>query len=87
MKYAIALMALLLTSTGSPGESGVPVYPRSEANPEIALKLAQVQNCARRRYCTQMRSCAEAVWYYQNCSWGWRLDGDSDGVPCERLCR
>lgn len=42
--------------------------------------------CGARRHCRQMRSCAEATWYLENC--GLRgLDGDADGVPCEAsLC-
>jgi hypothetical protein len=43
-------------------------------------------SCSPRKTCTRIRSCDEAVWYYQSCSWGYRLDGDNDGVPCENLC-
>lgn len=32
--------------------------------------------------CPQMRSCAEAVFYINNCP-NTRMDGDSDGIPCE----
>lgn len=43
-------------------------------------------SCSPRRYCTQISSCAAARWYLANCSWGYKLDGDSDGVPCENIC-
>jgi hypothetical protein len=33
-----------------------------------------------------MSSCAEAQFYFRQCGLS-RLDGDHDGVPCERLCR
>ncbi|MFD1975308.1 excalibur calcium-binding domain-containing protein [Mesorhizobium kowhaii] len=36
--------------------------------------------------CSQISSCDEARWYLDNCSWGGKLDRDSDGIPCESLC-
>jgi len=39
--------------------------------------------CAGKVYCTQMSSCAEAVFYLNHCP-GVRMDGDGDGTPCER---
>jgi hypothetical protein len=34
-----------------------------------------------------MRSCAEATWFLQHCP-GVQMDGNHDGVPCERQwCR
>jgi len=42
--------------------------------------------CAPKRYCREMSSCAEARFYLNAC--GVRsLDGDHDGTPCENLCR
>lgn len=41
--------------------------------------------CGAKRYCTQMTSCEESVFYFADCGVS-RLDGDSDGVPCEKLC-
>lgn len=40
-------------------------------------------SCVPRRTCKQIATCAEAMWYLQNCSWGFRLDRDGDGRPCE----
>jgi predicted negative regulator of RcsB-dependent stress response len=43
--------------------------------------------CDGREYCPQMSSCAEATYFIQNCP-NTKMDGDSDGVPCERQwCR
>ena len=43
--------------------------------------------CDGRKRCTQMRSCEEATWFLKNCP-GMEMDGDGDGVPCERQwCR
>jgi endonuclease YncB( thermonuclease family) len=43
-------------------------------------------SCGAKRYCTQMTSCTEAQFHFRQCGLS-RLDGDHDGVPCERLCR
>ncbi|MFC4168945.1 excalibur calcium-binding domain-containing protein [Teichococcus aestuarii] len=34
----------------------------------------------------KLLSCAEAQFHVRQCGMT-RLDGDRDGVPCERLCR
>jgi cold shock CspA family protein len=40
-------------------------------------------SCAGKIYCSQMTSCDEAKFYLRNCP-GTKMDGDSDGIPCER---
>ena len=42
--------------------------------------------CGTKRYCRQMTSCKEARAYLRKCGLS-KLDGDRDGVPCEKLCR
>lgn len=39
--------------------------------------------CDGRTHCSQMTSCAEATYYIQHCP-NTKMDGNSDGVPCER---
>jgi hypothetical protein len=39
--------------------------------------------CDGRTMCSQMRSCPEATYFLQNCP-GVKMDGDHDGIPCER---
>jgi len=39
--------------------------------------------CDGRQYCSQMRSCSEAIFFINNCP-DTKMDGDGDGVPCER---
>jgi hypothetical protein len=39
--------------------------------------------CDGRVYCSQMTSCEEATWFLQHCP-GVKMDGEGDGVPCER---
>lgn len=43
-------------------------------------------NCDGRSHCSQMTSCAEATQFLRHCP-GMEMDGDGDGIPCERqLC-
>ncbi len=39
--------------------------------------------CGRKTYCREMTSCAEARFYLTQCGLT-RIDGDGDGVPCEK---
>ncbi len=40
-------------------------------------------HCDGRIYCSQMTSCGEATYFLRNCP-GVKMDGDHDGIPCER---
>lgn len=43
--------------------------------------------CDGRTYCSQMTSCEEATFFINNCP-NTKMDGNSDGVPCEsQWCR
>ena len=42
--------------------------------------------CGNKRYCKEMTSCDEAKFYLSQCELS-PLDGDADGVPCEKLCK
>lgn len=42
--------------------------------------------CGTKRRCSQMASCAEAMFYSRHCGLS-RLDRDHDGIPCEAICR
>ena len=39
--------------------------------------------CDGRKHCSQMTSCAEATYFSNNCP-GTKMDGNHDGVPCEK---
>lgn len=44
-------------------------------------------NCDGRTHCSQMTSCEEATFYLNNCP-DTKMDGNNDGVPCEKQwCR
>lgn len=78
MKKSIVLaIALLFASHCLAEESQSKIEP---------LYLAQSQpkfKCDGRKYCSQMRSCAEAKFFIRNCK-GTKMDGDGDGIPCEK---
>jgi hypothetical protein len=48
-----------------------------------APNVASGFSCDGRQYCSQMKSCAEAKYFLANCP-GVKMDGDRDGVPCEK---
>lgn len=43
-------------------------------------------SCETRKTCGMMSSCDEAMFQLQQCG-NTRLDGDSDGTPCQSICR
>ena len=57
---------------------------RSSAEP--AAPLDKDVPCGDKRYCKEMTSCDEAKFYLSQCELS-PLDGDADGVPCEKLCK
>jgi hypothetical protein len=82
---SVLTVTLVLCHVASPGVAGG-VGPGHEASPQI-LRLASSYSCSPRKTCSKtIRSCEEAYWLLQNCSWGGALDRDKDGVPCETLC-
>ncbi len=51
--------------------------------PVFVAKNQTNYSCNGKVYCSEMTSCAEAKFYQNNCS-GTKMDGDGDGIPCER---
>lgn len=51
-------------------------------NSENPLNSGQ---CGKKQFCKEMTSCSEARFYLDTCQLK-RLDGDSDGIPCEKIC-
>ncbi len=52
----------------------------------VSTEPAKSFTCGSKTYCREMTSCDEAIFYLRECGLT-RLDGDSDGVPCESICR
>jgi cold shock CspA family protein len=53
------------------------------ADRAIAMPPTPSFSCDGRTRCPQMKSCAEATFFIKQCP-GTQMDGDGDGVPCER---
>ena len=54
-------------------------------NPESVSSVPAQVDCQTKRYCTQMKTCAEARAYLTQCNIQ-SLHRDKDGAPCEALC-
>jgi len=76
-----------------------PIAPSSYSFPDEAFSApvkstfstenapSQQFRCDGRTHCSQMSSCAEATYFLRNCP-NTKMDGNNDGVPCERQwCR
>jgi hypothetical protein len=67
---------------GAPPPPAVPV--NSPVAPVVPAETASDSfACDGRTYCSQMTSCAEAEYFLSHCP-GTKMDGDHDGIPCER---
>ena len=62
--------------------------PLTTAPQSVAMQSAGQpgRQCGTKRVCRQMGSCEEALHFLNSCQVR-SLDGDGDGVPCEKLCR
>jgi hypothetical protein len=62
----------------------LPESPSQQATPGLNSPVATANyRCDGRTYCSQMTSCEEATWFLRNCP-GTKMDGNNDGIPCER---
>lgn len=74
---------------------GVFIYSKNDQNVEVPPQpalytqetLIQVDRfsfrCDGRQHCSQMTSYEEAKFFLENCP-NTKMDGDNDGIPCER---
>jgi hypothetical protein len=54
----------------------------SSSDSRPVTEASSQYQCLGKTRCTEMTSCAEAMFYLQNCP-GTKMDGDNDGIPCE----
>jgi hypothetical protein len=55
------------------------VQSAADRSPERSSSFS----CDGRTHCSQMTSCAEATYFLEHCP-GVKMDGEGDGVPCEK---
>jgi micrococcal nuclease len=76
----------------APPAQGTPAAPMPRAAPSdrapvemppLQPPAASAFRCDGRTRCSQMRSCEEATFFLKSCP-GVQMDGDGNGVPCER---
>ena len=72
-----------------PSTEQVPPWEWRKGSRSIVIKKEPTEynpefECSIKRYCKEMVSCEEAMYYLKHCGLS-RLDGDGDGVPCEAL--
>ena len=77
----LSSLSLSLALTLAPPSDYSPARPF-----DGAVIVAQSWSCQPRKTCSRISSCEEARWYLANCDWGYKLDGDNAGNPCEDLC-
>ena len=55
----------------------------NEPNSTPKTNYSSSFQCDGRTYCSQMNSCEEATFFLNNCP-NVKMDGNNDGVPCEK---
>lgn len=74
-------------SEGKQAQESAPVIMIGGNKTVSAGSSSGQYRCDGRTYCSQMTSCQEATFFLKNCP-GTKMDGNNDGVPCERQwCR
>lgn len=66
-------------------------YKKINVPAVLGFKQSQIEysapsktySCDGREYCSQMTSCEEATYFLDNCP-NTKMDGNNDGVPCEK---
>ncbi len=68
--------------------STVAAQPHAIVSPATTRATATSldHSCGNKKHCSEMSSCEEAKHYLKQCDVK-TLDGDGDGVPCEKLCK
>jgi len=74
---------LRLITKAAPQEIGDIAQPFESSATQRSIQPASRYKCDGRTRCSQMRSCAEATFFLENCP-GVEMDGDFDGIPCEK---
>lgn len=89
-KRAAAAAAAATSASSSAAAGRVASAPSVAPSPAVAMAPALAPpavssgyRCDGRTYCSQMTSCDEAKYFLANCP-AVNMDGDNNGIPCER---
>lgn len=84
-KFATSVTPVLVVSLALYAWSRFETDAPAEAPDRLGLveEPTAQYSCDGRTMCSQMGSCAEAEYFIRNCP-ATEMDGDGDGVPCER---
>ena len=66
-----------------PPDASAPQPERLESQSDPSDSGGSPFHCDGRTYCSQMTSCAEAKYFLAHCP-DVKMDGDHDGIPCEK---
>lgn len=75
--------AVRAANTAAESDAPLPPVPVPAQLRTVEAGTSASFKCDGRTYCTQMTSCAEATYFLKNCP-GVKMDGNNDGVPCEK---
>lgn len=96
-KYSRSLHVIELEDVARAGERGLWRLPEEQRDAPWVWRHSRGKKsrpkpidpseftCGTKRRCSEMTSCAEARFHLTQC--GLALDGDRDGIPCEKICR
>ncbi|WP_338590152.1 excalibur calcium-binding domain-containing protein [Shewanella khirikhana] len=84
--FAIPKIAPMVHALMAPQPDSQYALPDTDLAPLRPVAEAPSFRCEGKTHCREMRSCEEATFYINNCP-NTKMDGDGDGIPCERqLC-
>ena len=84
--FFISMLGILIAYSGTllvPAGGASSHISNSQPVSVKKVKVDGRYKCRGKIYCSEMTSCAEAKFYLRNCP-GTKMDGNNDGVPCEK---
>ncbi|ACU88669.1 cold shock domain-containing protein [Desulfomicrobium baculatum] len=81
--FPVVVLVLLIAAGAYGARRFVPSDIFQAINIKQQSPRAQAFACEGKIYCSEMNSCEEALFYLDSCP-GVQIDGDGDGVPCEK---
>ena len=62
------------------------IWRKTRQSTDQQLGAIPEVECGTKQSCAAMKTCEEAIAFLRQCKLT-RIDGDGDGIPCEKLCR